>query len=620
MEKEIQKLLENPFDYGNKISIKKLVDVLEYLTDLYHNTSDVTKIVSDKIFDQLENILKERSPNNKYFKNIGAKVNQKLKVKLPVRMPSLEKKKDEKSINLYINKFKNNFVLSDKLDGVSAMYYNGKLYKRGDGDIGTDISSFIESLKINIPNNLYVRGELIIPKKYHTKFSDTDPRNVVSGYLNANTIDEDLTKYIEFVAYEVIDPELSPEQQFKLLDKHKVKRVETKIVKDLSLDVLQEYLINRKEKSKYTIDGIVIYHNSSYQIPTKSKSNPKYAFAFKMDLDEQKQITTVIEVEYNASKDGNLIPRVIFEPVKIGGVTINKATAHNAKFIKDKKIGPGSVIEIIRSGDVIPKIINVIKPNKEGFMPKGNYHWNETNTHLVLDDKSQDKTVLSSNILNFITKMKIDNINIGLVNKFIEHGLNTINKILEASTDDFLEIEGIKEKMASKIYNNIQEKLKSCNLEQVMHASNIFGTGLGERKLKLIIEQYPDILTKSGDLQSLIMEIDGFAQKTAQRFVDNLPKFKQFLKQHPKIKLCSGKELKSKTKPTGTKYLNQIFVFSGFRDNELKQEIESQGGKVNDTINSKTTMLVVKDKSKTTGKIKKAVDLGIEILQLDELK
>ena len=100
--------------------------------------------------------------------------------------------------------------------------------------------------------------------------------------------------------------------------------------------------------------------------------------------------------------------------------------------------------------------------------------------------------------------------------------------------------------MATKIYNNIQEKLKSCKLEQVMHASNIFGTGLGERKLKLIIDKYPDILTKTGDLLSLIIGIDGFAEKTAQRFVDKLPEFKQFLKQHPKIKLCSTKKLKIK--------------------------------------------------------------------------
>jgi len=620
MEKEIPKLLKNVNDYGNKINIKKLVDILEYLSDLYHNTSDVTKIVSDQIFDELEEILRQRSPNNKYFKNIGAKVNVKKKVKLPVRMPSLEKKKDDKSVNRFIEKFKNNFVLSDKLDGVSAMYHNGKLYKRGDGDVGTDISIFIESLNIKIPNNLYVRGEIIIPQKYHTNFSNTDPRNIVSGYLNANNIDDKLTKYMEFVAYEVIDPELSPEQQFNILDKYKIKRVDIKIIKDLSLELLQEYLILRKKKSKYTIDGIVIYHNSPYEIPTKTKSNPKYAFAFKMDLEEQKQVTTVIEVEYNASKDGNLIPRVIFESVKIGGVTINKATAHNARFIKEKKIGPGSVIEIIRSGDVIPKIINVIKPNKQGFMPIGNYHWNETNTHLVLDDKSQDKTVLSSNILNFITKMKIENVNIGLVNKFISNGLNTINKIIEASVDNFLEIDGIKEKMATKIFNNIQEKIKSCKLEQVMHASNIFGTGLGERKLKLIIEQYPKILNMDDDILNKIKSIDGFAQKTSQRFVDKLPKFKEFLKQHPKIKLCSGKEIKTNKKQSGTKYKDIIFVFSGFRDSNLKELIESQGGTVNDSINSKTTTLVVKDKSITTVKIKKALSMGINILQLDEFK
>ena len=72
--------------------------------------------------------------------------------------------------------------------------------------------------------------------------------------------------------------------------------------------------------------------------------------------------------------------------------------------------------------------------------------------------------------------------------------------------------------------------------------------------------------------------------------------------------MCSGKEVKSKKTPTGTKYQNQILVFSGFRDNDFKEDVESQGGKVSDTINSKTTILVVKDKSKTTGKIKKSAD------------
>ena len=619
MEKIIIELLENPKEYASKISIKSLVDILEYLSDLYHNTSDSSKIIDDQIYDLLENILRKRSPNNKFLKKIGSAVNEKVKVKLPVRMPSLDKNKDLKSVSRFINKYKENFVLSDKLDGVSAMYYNKKLFKRGDGDFGTDISIFIKYLNINIPDGIYVRGEIIIPKKFHNKFTDTDPRNVVSGYLNTNYVDNSLTKYIEFVAYEVIDPKLSPEEQFNILKKNKIKHVDFKITKNLSLEDLQKYFILRKDKSDYKIDGIVVYHNSPYSIPKESKTNPKYAFAFKMDLDEQRANTTVIEVEYNASKDGKLIPRVIFEPVKIGGVTIKQATGHNAKFIKDKKIGPGSVIEIIRSGDVIPKIINVIKPNKDGYMPKGKYHWNSTGIHLILDDLDNNEKVLSNNILNFITKMKIDFINIGLVNKFISHGLNSIKKIIEASKDDFLEIEGIKEKMADKIFLSIQEKIKNCNLEQVMHASNLFGSGLGQKKLKLIVDKYPNILTLEGDILSKIKEIDGFAEKTSKNFVNQLPKFKEFLKQHPKIKLCSKKK-KTLTKK-GDKYKDLIFVFSGFRDSDLKAEIESQGGMVNENIiKSENTRVIVKDKNKLSGKVKKALESGIPIIELKDFK
>lgn len=610
MEDVILKLNDNHLDYASNISVKKLVELLSYLKNIYYNSPKNEILVSDNIFDDLEEILKKKSPNNKYFNQVGTPIKDKIKVELPERMPSLDKFKDEKSINRFLTKYSGPFILSDKLDGVSAMFYQNKLYTRGDGNYGTDISNYIKELKIKIPPELMVRGEIIIPKKYHKNFN-SNSRNIVSGYLNAKTIDKDLSKFIEFIGYQIIDSELIPEEQFKIFRELKINHCNYTKKNNINLKILQEYLKLRKVNSKYDIDGIVIYNNQEYKIP--KLRNPKYAFAFKMDFDEQKVNTEVLDVEYNASKDGLLIPRLLVNTVKIGNVNISKVTGHNGRFIINNKIGPGTIIELIRSGDVIPKVNNIIKSSKEGKKPNCKYKWNSTEVHFVIDGVDENNQVLAKNILNFITKMKINNINIGLVKKFINSDLDTLNKILIAKESDFLKIEGIKETMAKKLYQNIQDKIKNSKLSQVMVGSNMFGAGLGERKLKLITDKYPDILKIKGDIYNKIIEIDGFSDKSTKQFIDNLENFKEFLKIHKTIKI-----IEEETKIyVGNKFKDDIIVFSGFRNDDLKNKIENNGGKVTTTITNNSTKLIVKELNNSS-KIQKAQELGIPIILYEE--
>ena len=111
--------------------------------------------------------------------------------------------------------------------------------------------------------------------------------------------------------------------------------------------------------------------------------------------------------------------------------------------------------------------------------------------------------------------------------------LTTIGKILSMTKDDFMSIPGFKEKMSNKIYNSIKNKIRDVELPRLMDASNIFGHGMGESRIKLVLNEYPDILiTKDSNQEKreLIMEIDGFAEKTAMKFVKNIQKFKSFIK------------------------------------------------------------------------------------------
>ena len=189
-------------------------------------------------------------------------------------------------------------MISDKLDGSSGLYVRNEdgtinLYTRGNGVVGQDVSylqDYIDLPKLNKFKNkrCIVRGEFILKKKtwkkYEKEFSNS--RNLVSGLINSKHIkNSEYLKDIDFVAYELIEPELPPKKQFNLLTIYGFNTVFHKYYKTFTKDKLSEILINRRENSNYEIDGIIITDN---KIHTREKDkNPKHSFAFKIVLMEQ---------------------------------------------------------------------------------------------------------------------------------------------------------------------------------------------------------------------------------------------------------------------------------------------------------------------------------------------
>ena len=179
---------------------------------------------------------------------------------------------------------------------------------------------------------------------FNEKYSNDYPkcRSLVSGNVNAKKPDQRIIKDMEFVGYEVILDEdntnpqdnISIEKQFKLIKKLNLKCVNYTILKELpSSEFLTKNLLDMKTNSEYEIDGIIISNN---KVNIRNKSgNPKYAVAFKTKLDEQMKTTSVVDVEWNPSKHGTLIPRIKFKPIIIGGDTIKYTAGFNAKYIKD---------------------------------------------------------------------------------------------------------------------------------------------------------------------------------------------------------------------------------------------------------------------------------------------
>ena len=656
LEEEIGRKIEEHFykEVAKTTLLKELENILKEASDAYYNTGE--PVLDDDDFDELLDIFRINSPNNPLLNEIGAPIRSEIvKEPLPYWMGSMNKvKPNTKELSSWINKNKPPYIISEKLDGVSALLsFNFDepntimLYTRGDGKMGQNISYLIPLLDLNNDDilkkvkttKISIRGELIMKQSlFEEKYSSTYPkcRSLVSGNINAKRPDVNIIKDMDFIGYEVILDDtnekdniktvnnITIEKQFKLIKKLNFKCVNYKILKEEpSSELLTKELLDMKTKSEYEIDGIIISNNKS-NIKNKS-GNPKYAVAFKTKLDDQMATTVVVDVEWNPSKHGTLIPRIKFKPIVIGGDTIKYTTGFNAKYIKDNCIGIDSKLNIIRSGDVIPYINEVlsISKNKKPLLPDkekyGEWKWNETKVDIVLVDSGSSKEVKIKELIAFFATLKISGVSQGIITKLVDNGFNTIKAICIMSTDSFLTLPGIKEKMSTKLYTNIHNVIdKPIHLSKLMTATNLFKGGLGEKKLLVIVNKYPQIMEKSNISIDDIIKCDGFSQKTSKAFLTGFKKFKTFIEEHPFIKY-EVKSLSSFGK-INNKLKSAFIVITGFRDTKLEEEIISMGGTIQNTINSKTSLVIVKDINSTSGKVKKAKELNIKLLTCEQFK
>jgi len=623
----------------SNFSIEELEKIIPFASDKYYND---TPVISDLTFDMLVDFLRLKNPKSKILKQIGAPIKSKDKVKLPYYLGSMDKiKPGSNKLDKWLDEYPPPYYATDKEDGVSGLlYYNletnlVKLYTRGTATHGMDISillNYIPSIpsvttikKIFSQKQVAFRGELIISKKrFDTKWQDTmkNGRNTVAGLVNSKTINPNIAHDTRFVVYQIIDPIMSISKQLSIVKKLGFDTVYYKKFNTISYEILSEYFLDRREKSKYVIDGIIITNDMLH--PINTNGNPEYAFAFKDILEDQKATSVVVNVEWNESKDGYIIPTIIINPVNVGGVTIKRVTGNNAKYIVDNKIGPGAVVEIIRSNDVIPKIERVIK-TANVILPDGkDWMWTESGINIVSTNLDSQATKIKS-IYHFFSTLDATGLGEKVIERLYDASYDTIEKILKLSVDKVLEIDRFKQKSAENIISNIKKSTTNISIAQLMTASNKLGHGIGYERIKSILEKYPNIITDYKKLSNQqfidnIKSIDGIDEKISKMFVNNFDDFVSF---YNMIKPYITIETKTK-KILGTKLKGKKIVLSGFRDimtnsGSLEEYIINEGGMISNTISSNTNILIIKDNSiSSTTKVTKAKALGITILTLDE--
>ena len=586
-----------------------IIDQLKEYDELYYEHGK--PVVSDEYYDSIKDTAKEEYPNDPYFQNVGSETRD--KVKLPYILGSLNKVK-ENTVDKWIDEHPGEYVISQKMDGVSILviYENGviqKAYTRGDGEYGRDIThkAKIFCPQINNESLIVLRGECMLHENMYEQLGFSTARNGVAGILNRDENDD--VKYIKPYFYECIkyaDLNTYTEyERFVLIESLGLKTpIWRLMVKSFNIE---EVLSLNAEISDYKTDGVVIALNQSERENVKF---PEHKVAYKL-IGEKVQ-STVVDVEWNVSRNGRLIPVVIIEPVSIGGVTISRASGFNAYFISSNHISKGTIIELIRSNDVIPYITKVISTLSYKAIPT-----ECPSCGGRLQVKGDDLVCNNNGCISrsvkqveyFLRTLGAENITDKTLTKL---GIYDIPMAYEITDIDIMEHDGFGPRSAQIFIKEVQKTLDTTQAK-LLQAFGI--PGVGPEISKSLLRCFGSIENILYASEDELIECEGVGPKISENIIResincfDLYKYLQKIGlkfiENDNINILEGKQ----------------FALTGkgpMSREELSSIISSKGGIVKG-INKTTNYLVTSDMSSTSSKMKKAKEYGVDVISYEQL-
>jgi len=624
--------------------MQALVHKLIAANEAYRNGS--TLLMTDDEYDEGIEMLARVDPNHPLLFQVGAETNQNGKAtKLPHRMASLDKAKVQEDLAKFIKRQpatgQLGFILSEKLDGISGLWSpsKGKLYLRGNGIVGVDVSNYLPYLQLfttqkptteDIPEDVWIRGELILPK------SKIPPgrlgRSITNGIFHHDVPDPKEAANVRFVAYELIGmPGLTAPQQMAWLQNWSLYLPWFQIVAGAmpSAADLSTILESRLAASEYDMDGIVI---RTKQPPTKPavKGNPTECVAWKPPRGETK-LTKVIRVEWNASANGRLVPRVEISPVSLGGSTITFVTGTHARRVLDWKVGPDAMVVIRKGGDVIPVLDSVQTPctlaPSQIFPPADLYEWDgPAETAVNIKQKVADKATQAAQLLKMATKLDWENVGPSQMKALVDAGFSSVPEIRKVSEADLKKLLGPTK--GAHFYALVQKDgwLNKTEM-QLFLASTIGRGGIGATKLEGLAAIQPD--TTLWAKPETFTGVKGWSADSLNEFRTIWAAYETFRKTewnflpYPQTKLQTALQTVGAAAQVQTLTKIPIIgsvVFSGFRDAKLEENLIIKGYKMSDTVKADTKAVLIADKEDpetyTSTKIEKAKKLpGCRILR-----
>lgn len=604
------------------MNIEELVILLKKYNEAYRTGES---LVSDAEYDLLVEQLEQLDPDNEFLHTVGLSVSDKERErKLPTIMASLNKVKTIEELQNWCRlkgiSEDEIVILTPKYDGLSLCVEEeiNQATTRGDGKLGQASDEHYKLINNHLSKNDYFKityGEVVMSKKtFAEKYSKdfANPRNLVSGLLNNKKATESLkdTDYIKYGAVTKNEGEFDYKHQIlNFLNSGQEVKVdfELKRISELTEDYLVELF--KKWSINYEIDGIIVeLDNLSLQniLGRERSGNPVWARAFKSSQFEQTAITKILGISWNISKQGYLKPILHIDPVKLDGVTVSNVTGNNARFVKEMGLGVGAVIKVVRSGMVIPLVKEVIESVEFEMPDIDNIGWNENGVELITLTVTKEQRF--KQLVSFFEILEVENASEGVFKQLWDAGYQTVKDILSLKPSDMENLEGFGKRKSEIVYKAIQSRMKDVELSKLQHATGIFNM-LGSKKLALLehFESKPTV--------EEVMNIEGFAEKSAQSYIDGYDKFNEFIKDLP-ITIVK----KKKVEKTSSDLDGKTFCFTGVRRKDLEPIIESKGGKISSGVSKNLTYLVAKDPTSGSSKLTKAQNLGVILLSVEDLE
>ncbi len=560
--------------------------------------------------------------------------------------------------------------ISWKLDGLTLVvtYDDGHLTKvvtRGNGHIGTNITHLSRSIndipqEINAKGHTVIRGEAVISYDDFERFvmesgeDYANPRNLASGSLTLKDPDEVKARHIQWIPFTLVYTEeniVSWGDRMNWLDQQGFTTVERRLLEHPDLSSVESGIAAFTEEvtskqNPYPVDGLVICYDDTAYAQTGSVTGhhaTRAGLAFKWQ--DEAADTVLKEIEWSCAAS-TISPVAIFQPVELEGTTVKRASLCNISECERLGIGgEGTQISVIKANKIIPKVIAVTQSVGTFCVP------NEcpvchAPTQIAVSEASGTKTLRCTNpdcaakqlkkLARFVSKegMNIDGISEQTLSKFINLGwISEYADIYELRSHilELSRMEGFGEKSASNIMRSI-DKSREAEAHRLLFALNIPLCGLDVCKRLLsayslddlvneAIKQSDDLFASQAEPQDIFAHINGIGPEKSAQFVlwfrnaQNLARYRR-LKERLNIKALD-------LAPTGNACEGLTFVITGdvhhYKNrNELKAYIESQGGKVASAVSGSTSFLINNDVTSTSGKNKKAQQLGIPIISEDD--
>ena len=639
---------------AKKKRMQELVELLNRARRAYEqeDTEIMSNYEYDRLYDELEGLERELGTTlaSSPTVNVGYEVLSELpKERHEKPMLSLDKTKDVEQLKSFLGEQK--AVISWKMDGLTIVltYQNGRLQKavtRGNGEVGeviTNNAKVFRNLPLQIPyqGELILRGEAVIGYKdferINEQIEDVDaryknPRNLCSGSVRQLNNAITARRNVKFFAFTLVKAdgaefENSRMQQLSWLEKQGFEVVEHHLADRASIEEEVAWFSEQIVRNDFPSDGLVlVYDDIAYgqSLGTTAKF-PRDSYAFKW-ADEIRE-TTLLEIEWSPSRTGLINPVAIFEPVELEGTTVSRASVHNISIMEDLELGIGDAIQVYKANMIIPQIAENLTRSGVKDIPQvcpvcGGatkiQMENETKTLYCTNPECQAKHLKSFALFVSRDAMNIEGLSEATLEKFIGEGfIRDFTDIyhLDRYAETIKTLEGFGEKSYAKLVSSV-ENSRSTTMPKVIYSLGIANIGLSNAKMICRAFDNDPKRMMQATVEELV-DIQGVGEVIARTFVDYFSDethrdlFKRLLEE-VKLQKEEGEE-------SAQIFENMNFVITGSVEHfanrrEVKEIIESRGGKVTGSVTGKTNYLINNDVQSASSKNKKAKELNVPII------